>query len=75
MWEGRHDSPYHTVTGALRFLRCWQNAKHRAVLSHVSNPKAVSVWKPPPDGWLKLNIDVSLLSDPAAVGYGFVLRN
>ena len=36
---------------------------------------ALTVWSPPPQGWIKVNIDASLNSQRSSLGFGCVVRD
>uniref|UniRef100_K3YZA3 RNase H type-1 domain-containing protein n=1 Tax=Setaria italica TaxID=4555 RepID=K3YZA3_SETIT len=40
-----------------------------------SSSESCDIWRPPDDGWVKINIDASFLAEGAKVGGGVVIRN
>lgn len=44
--------------------------KHTQVISSSSR-----MWKPPPQGWLKVNIDAAVFTETGSIGIGCVIRN
>ncbi|XP_043817796.1 uncharacterized protein LOC110626663 [Manihot esculenta] len=43
--------------------------------SYTNVVSALTVWSPPPQGWIKVNIDASLNSQRSSLGFGCVVRN
>ncbi|XP_043810985.1 uncharacterized protein LOC122723271 [Manihot esculenta] len=59
---------------ALNFLQQWRGACSNST-SCINVVSALTVWSPPPQGWIKVNIDASLNSQRSSLGFGCVVRD
>lgn len=73
LFSRKISTPKETVEQAMSFLLSFQTvvAKPMQMTQHPQD--RTGKWKPPDEGWMMLNTDVSFCSDKA--GYGYVLRD
>lgn len=43
--------------------------------SRAAAPAPIEIWDPPPDRWIKVNVEGSFVSETGAAGVGVVVRN
>ncbi|XP_031121223.1 uncharacterized protein LOC116024469 [Ipomoea triloba] len=82
IWSARNDRLWNDKVWSLEdlrravesFLHDWKLAYSPSEnISQVHSVASHAVWHPPPEGWVKCNVDVSLRE--SSMGYGAVLRN
>nr|GMD14567.1 uncharacterized protein LOC109164732 [Ipomoea batatas] len=82
IWSARNDMLWNDKVWSLEdlrravesFLHDWKLAFSPSEnMSQVHSVASPAVWHPPPEGWVKCNIDASLRE--SSMGYGAVLRN
>ncbi|XP_017256601.1 uncharacterized protein LOC108226171 [Daucus carota subsp. sativus] len=60
---------------ALNMLQEWKKAQEETCKSGTGVHVHTRQWCPPPEGWIKINIDASCRQDSEYVGVGCVVRN
>ncbi|MCI13610.1 ribonuclease H protein, partial [Trifolium medium] len=81
LWENKHETADQVLNRANGVLSAWQAAQkyHDRTVSTGTNIAhsdiAELIWKPPPEGYVKCNIDASIFSTDCKVGMGAVLRD
>ncbi|XP_019190793.1 PREDICTED: uncharacterized protein LOC109185268 [Ipomoea nil] len=77
VWDSQSTDQRTMVCMALAYVQNWKAAQS----SHTATPHAVQphirdvAWSPPPPGYYKLNIDVSMDFEHRRMGYGWILRD
>ncbi|XP_043812710.1 uncharacterized protein LOC110614869 [Manihot esculenta] len=82
LWHNRNNVVWkaqgRTASGvffmALNFLQQWRGACSDST-SCTNVVSVLTVWSPPPQGWIKVNIDASLNSQRSSLGFGCVVRD
>lgn len=81
VWEGKIINPSSVVEISMKQKRDWQEVMklkqlRTAALSMKTAEKDKNVkWKPPREGWHKLNVDASLIAGELSYSVGMILRN
>lgn len=74
-WEEKEETAYHVISRAVEVLQSWRHARGTQGSKHDMAPTQRVVWKPPPAGHLKCNIDAAIFWSQNRVGAGPCVRN
>ncbi|XVF82038.1 hypothetical protein PTKIN_Ptkin16aG0010900 [Pterospermum kingtungense] len=85
VWKDKSSSPSNLVQSSLSFLQHWSEAQ-ASVKSAIQKSsmqssmqqddmRTVDKWTGPPSGWLKCNVDASVVHSTSVIGSGCVIRD
>ncbi|KAG8642546.1 hypothetical protein MANES_12G097720v8 [Manihot esculenta] len=74
VWKAQGRTTSGVFFMALKFLQQWRGACSDSI-SCTNVMSALIVWSPPPQGWIKVNINASLNSQRSSLGFGCVVRD
>lgn len=58
----------------MNLLEDWRRARAKDKNITVQQPRACKKWNPPPEDWLKINVDATCISGAEYVGVDCVVR-
>ncbi|KAL6558291.1 hypothetical protein OROMI_018641 [Orobanche minor] len=75
VWNNKASPVSVLLGGASAYLAAWKAAQLVPGSVGTAEGRSADVWVRPESGFLKLNVDAALFSNPNAAGFGSVVRN
>lgn len=75
LWDAAIETTAQVVTRAVEVLNSLRFARRDNTQVNTSVPPLIIEWSPPPEGFLKCNVDAALFKDLNRVGTGMCIRN
>lgn len=75
LWDKVSTSEFGVQSTASSMLNEWRKCQQEKKACKPGSMSSVRRWNPPPQGWVKINVDAATFTESGNVGIGCVVRN